>query len=282
MSIQVKNLFYVYSKKTPNEFEALKDVSLEIKEHSFTALVGETGSGKSTFVQHLNGLMWPQKGIVTVDDFVLDSSKKKSKKIKDLRKHVGLVFQFPEYQLFEETVEKDVAFGPKNFGVKDKEALEIAHKALLSVGIKEEYFTRSPFELSGGERRRVAIAGILALNPDILVLDEPSVGLDPVGQDEIMSLVKKMHEDGKTIIMVTHDMDIVLEYAEDVIVFKDGEVVFSGTPQELFSENREDYCIEIPVLYQFVQSLNQRGMNIPIEKIHNVDDLVEILSENKK
>ena len=277
MSIKVDNLFYTYSKKTPFESEALHDISLEIKEGSFTALIGQTGSGKSTLVQHLNGLIWPQEGKIEVDEFILDSKKKKHKKIKDLRKHVGVVFQFPEYQLFEDTVEKDVAFGPKNFGFKDKEALDLAHQALLSVGIKEEYFTRSPFELSGGERRRVAIAGILALNPDILVLDEPTAGLDPVGCLQIMSLVQKMHRDGKTIIIVTHDMDLVMKYASDVIILKDGGVAFKGTPKELFKESREELSIEIPQLYQFIALLKEKGIEIDADKVHDINDLVDIL-----
>lgn len=277
MPIQVDNLFYTYSIKTPNEYEAIKDISFHIDDHSFIAIVGETGSGKSTLIQHLNGLIYPQKGIVQVNDFVLDSSKKKIKTLKQLRKHVGVVFQFPEYQLFEETIEKDVAFGPKNFGIKEEVALKIAHKALLEVGIKEDYFTRSPFELSGGERRRVAIAGILALDPQILVLDEPTAGLDPKGQEVIMSLIQKMHENGKTIIIVTHDMDLVFKYAEKVLLLKDGKLIFSGTPIELFKENGVDSAIEIPLLYQFLKMLEEKGFNVPFDSIKSVDDLVTYL-----
>ena len=187
MSIKVSNLFYTYAKKTPNEHLALNDVSLEIKQGDFVSIVGHTGSGKSTLVQHLNGLLVADSGLIEIDDFTVYPYKqrRKNKKLHSLRKHVGVVFQFPEYQLFEETIVKDVAFGPKNFKVKEKEATEIAKKALLSVGIPETYFERSPFELSGGERRRVAIAGIFALEPDIVILDEPTSSLDPLSESEI-------------------------------------------------------------------------------------------------
>lgn len=170
-----------------------------------------------------------------------------------------------------------MAFGPKNFGIKEEVALKIAHKALLEVGIKEDYFTRSPFELSGGERRRVAIAGILALDPQILVLDEPTAGLDPKGQEVIMSLIQKMHENGKTIIIVTHDMDLVFKYAEKVLLLKDGKLIFSGTPIELFKENGVDSAIEIPLLYQFLKMLEEKGFNVPFDSIKSVDDLVTYL-----
>ena len=212
MPIKVDNLFYTYLPKTPNQTIALKGISFNIPDHSFVAFLGQTGSGKSTLMQNINALLVPQSGSIEVDEFKVAPNKRKNKNIKQLRKHVGLVFQFPEYQLFVETVEKDVAFGPKNFGDKNEEALKKAHDALISVGLNEKYFKRSPFELSGGERRRVAIAGILAINPDILILDEPTAGLDANGADAIMSLVKKMHENGKTIILVTHDMELVMKY----------------------------------------------------------------------
>ena len=284
MSIKVSNLFYTYAKKTPNEHLALNDVSLEIKQGDFVSIVGHTGSGKSTLVQHLNGLLVADSGLIEIDDFTVYPYKqrRKNKKLHSLRKHVGVVFQFPEYQLFEETIVKDVAFGPKNFKVKEKEATEIAKKALLSVGIPETYFERSPFELSGGERRRVAIAGIFALEPDIVILDEPTAGLDPKGQKEIMNLLVKMNQEGKTIILVTHDMDLVLRYTNHVFVLKDKELVFSGTPIELFSHNREDLSIEIPPLFTFARMLKKKGLDININDIRNVDDLFEQIQKEKK
>ena len=273
MAIKVNDLFYVYNPKSPNASKALNGVSLTIEENSFVAFVGETGSGKSTLIQNLNALLLPSKGSIEVDDFTINS--KKNKNIKQLRKHVGLVFQFPEYQLFEETVEDDVAFGVKNFGIKGEEALDKAHKALESVGLDKSYFKRSPFELSGGEKRRVAIAGILAIEPDILVLDEPTAGLDPKGVAEIMSLVSQMHRNGKTIILVTHDMDIVLKYCQKVFVLKKGQLAFEGSPNQLFALDNEELSIEVPSLYQIARKLNDKGMNFDIENIRSVDDFVK-------
>ena len=191
-----------------DDFHALKNINVEIEKGSFTAIVGHTGSGKSTMVQHINGLVTPTSGEVVVEDFVL-SSKSKVKHIKNLRKMAGMVFQFPEYQLFEDTVESDVAFGPLNFGVKKEDAIKIAHECLEKVGIPSDYYKKSPFELSDGEKRRVSIAGILALNPKILVLDEPTAGLDPKGAENILNLFKKLNDDGITIVLVSHDMNIV-------------------------------------------------------------------------
>ena len=282
MAVEVKNLFYIYGKKTPYQQTALDDVSLTIPTGSFVGLIGRTGSGKSTLVQNLNALLIPTQGEIIVDEFHIGNKKRKNKKIKQLRKHLSLVFQFPEYQLFEETVEKDVAFGLMNFGYKQNEAIELAHKALLSVGLDEKYFKRSPFELSGGERRRVAIAGILAINPDILVLDEPTAGLDVKGSKDIMSLVKQMHEDGKTIIMVTHDMDLVLRYTEQCFVLKDGKVTFSGSTNQLFDTINDDSAIEIPPLFKLAKKLKDRGAPINIENIKNTEDLIKQVNSWRK
>ena len=275
MAIKVSDLFYIYNPKSPNRTEALNGVSLTIEDNSFVAFVGETGSGKSTLIQNLNALLLPSQGQVEVDDFIITPKKNKNKNIKQLRKHIGLVFQFPEYQLFEETVEEDVAFGVKNFGIKGEEALDKAHKALLSVGLDESYFKRSPFELSGGEKRRVAIAGILAIEPDILVLDEPTAGLDPKGVNEIMSLVSQMHRDGKTIILVTHDMDIVLKYCQKVFVLNKGQLAFEGNPNQLFALNNEELSIEVPALYELARKLKDKGLKLDIENIHSIDDFVK-------
>ena len=226
MSIKIKNVSFSYLTKTPNQVEALDNVSFEIKDHSITALIGHTGSGKSTLIQLLNALMIPSSGEIEVDDFLITNNRRKNKKIKELRQHIAAIFQFPEYQLFEETVEKDVAFGLKNYGVKEPIAIQKAHEALKEVGLDESFYKRSPFELSGGEKRRVAIAGILILNPNILVLDEPTAGLDPQGTKIVLQLIEKLHKAGKTIILVTHDMDIVLNYATDVVVLKNGKLAF--------------------------------------------------------
>ena len=282
--IKFENVSFIYSKNTPFKHEALHDVSLEIKDKSFTCLVGKTGCGKSTLIQHLNGLLVPEEGKVIIDDFVVSKKcKERTRKLTPLRKHVGVVFQFSEYQLFEETVEKDVAFGPTNFGVKKDEALKIAHEALKTVGIKEEYFKKSPFDLSGGEKRRVSIAGILALKPDILVLDEPTAGLDPIGAKEMLSLFRKLNkEQGVTIILVTHDMNIVFEYADDVIVMDEGKVIKQCEPKELFLEEVEQYSLETPILAKIVKKLVDKGYKLDLSKIHNMDTLIdEIKGANK-
>ncbi len=281
MQIKIMNLSYTYLAKTPNEVEALHDVSLEMPEGKITSIIGHTGSGKSTLIQTLNGLLIPTSGEVHVGDFVVTNKKKKNKKIKELRKSLAIVFQFPEYQLFEETVEKDVAFGLKNYGVKEPEAIELAHKALEEVGIDKSFYKRSPFELSGGEKRRVAIAGIIALNPDILVLDEPTAGLDPRGSKIILNLIKKFNKEGKTIILVTHDMNIVLNYSDHVIVMNDGKVAFEGTPSTLFNGDISQYSIDVPELFKFVKILEDKGMKLDISNIRTIDDLINQLKEKR-
>ena len=280
MPIKIDNLFHTYYKKTPNEIHALKGVTLNIEDHSYLALVGETGSGKSTLVQHLNGLIIPDSGEIRVNDFVVTSNKRKNKKLNMLRKHVGLIFQFPEYQLFEETVLKDVAFGPSNFGYKKDEAIQKAKDALTLVGLGESYYERSPFELSGGERRKVAIAGILAIDPEVLVLDEPTAGLDYQAQDDVMNLVNSLYQKGKTIILVTHDMNLVYRYASRVCVLKDGNISFDGTPEELFKYN--DETLELPRLFRLITKLNAKGFNIPTDKIHSVEELAKYLVGDKR
>jgi len=279
MPIKYENVSFTYNAKTPFSYEALSDVSLDIIDGSFTAIVGKTGCGKSTLIQQLNGLLVPTSGEVIINDYVVAKSRKRrTKKIKELRKLVGLVFQFPEYQLFEETVEKDVAFGPKNFGASNEKALKSAHEALRLVGLDESFYKRSPFDLSGGERRRVAIAGILALNPNILVLDEPTAGLDPRGAREMMALFKGLHDNGTTVILVTHDMNIVLEYSDTVIVMEDGEVREITTPLELFNKENDRYSLETPLLYKFVKSLSDKGMALDIRMIKDIDSLAAAIA----
>ncbi len=276
--IKFENVFYTYSPNSPFEYEALNDINLEIKKGSFTCIVGKTGCGKSTLIQEMNGLLFPSKGKVIVDEFVVSSKRKeRSKKLQKLRKKVGVVFQFSEYQLFEESVEEDVAFGPLNFGEKKEEALKIAHEALKKVGIKEDYYKKSPFELSGGEKRRVSIAGILALDPEVLVLDEPTAGLDPIGAQEMLSLFKKINEEGKTIVLVTHDMNIVFKYASDVIVMDDGKIKKVVKPEELFKEDVEQYSLETPELAKVVHKLLNKGYKLNLSKIVDINSLIEEL-----
>ena len=272
MPIKVNNISHSYYKKTPNEVLALNNVSLNIEDGSFVALVGETGSGKSTLVQHLNALILPDSGNIEVNEFTIGPNKRKNKKLHDLRKHIGLIFQFPEYQLFEETVLKDVAFGPRNFGLKEEEAKQKAKEALALVHLDESYYERTPFELSGGERRKVAIAGILALDPDVLVLDEPTAGLDYQASKDVLDLVKDLNSKGKTIILVTHDMDIVYRYASRAIFLKNGQIEFDGEPVDLFA--RKEDTLDLPFLFDLATKLNDRGYNIPLNRIRSIKDVL--------
>ena len=277
MSITCKNLSHIYGEKTHFEYYALKNVNLDIQEGSFTAIIGQTGSGKSTFIQHINALLLPTDGQITIDKYTI-SSKEKPEKLKQLRKKSGLVFQFPEYQLFEETIEKDIIFGPMNFGTSEEEAKEIAKKVIKMVGLDETYLQKSPFDLSGGQKRRIAIAGILAMDPDILVLDEPTAGLDPQGIREMMDLFKSIHQLGKTVILVTHDMNHVLEYCNEVIVMNEGCVERKGKVKDVFKDS--DYLlnlgIDLPLITNMVIDLNKKGFQLDTS-INNIDDLVEAL-----
>lgn len=284
MSIIFKHLNYTYSPNTPLSYSALKDINLEIEDNSFTMLVGHTGSGKSTLAQQINALLVPTSGEVNVNGIVVDSNIKKLKNIKELRKGVGLVFQFPEYQLFEETILKDVSFGPKNFGTPEDKAIELAKEALELVGIGSELYDRSPFELSGGQKRRVAIAGIITLKPKVLILDEPTAGLDPQGSREMMKLFNKIHDLGTTIIMITHDMDNVIRYASDVIVLSKGEVIKKAKPYELFSNEQlfNSLSIEEPLVMKMAKTLNQKGYHIKLELVKDIDTLVEQIAKEKK
>ncbi len=282
MSVKIENLTHVYSPKTPSAFTALKNINLEFDDHVFIAIVGETGSGKSTLIQHLNGLLIPTEGCVYIKDYAIGNKKRKNKNLRELRRQVGLVFQFPEYQLFESTVEKDAMVGPKNFKMKDEDAKRAAHEALDAVGIGPEFYSRSPFDLSGGEKRRVAIAGILAMKPDILVLDEPVAGLDPAGVTDIMNLLVKLYNEGTSIILVTHDMDLVLEFASQVYALHNGELIYEGTPRNLFSSITEDMALEIPTIYTMINRLNERGYHLESENITNISELVAAIVKEKE
>jgi energy-coupling factor transport system ATP-binding protein len=283
MPIDFSNVTFIYNPKSPFQYEALKDVNLHLNEGRFIALVGRTGSGKSTLVSHINALLHPSQGKVTVLDFVNAASKKeRSRDVKGLRKRVGLVFQFPEYQLFEETVEKDVAFGPKNFGMKNEEAIVAAHEALLKVGLDASFYERSPFELSGGEKRKVAIAGILVCHPEILIVDEPTAGLDPQAAEETMSLFEKIHQEGTTILLVTHDMNLVAEYADEVVVMEEGKVAKQCAPSELFGEDLSSYSLENPHIFNFALAMRKRGYSIDPSHLRSVKDLAAALAERRK
>ena len=262
MGIILDNVSYTYQEGTPFASAALSDVSLTINDGSYTAIIGHTGSGKSTILQLLNGLLVPTKGSVRVFDTLITSTSI-NKQIRQIRKQVGLVFQFAENQIFEETVLKDVAFGPQNFGVSVEEAEAIAREKLDLVGIDESLFERSPFELSGGQMRRVAIAGILAMEPSILVLDEPTAGLDPIGRKELMTLFEKLHQDGITIVLVTHLMDDVAEFADQVYVMEKGRLVKSGAPSLVFQnlEFMENIQLGVPKITRFAQRLADRGVS---------------------
>ena len=276
MSIAFKNVSYIYNEKSPLEYVALKDIDLNIEKGSFTALIGHTGSGKSTLVQHINALLLPSSGEVVIDDLTIQSKNKIN--LKSLRKKAGMVFQFPEYQLFEETILKDIIFGPMNFGVSEEEAIKIAKKCMLQVGLDLSLLEDSPFELSGGQKRRVAIAGILAIEPDILVLDEPTAGLDPQGAKDMMQLFDSIHKSGTTVIMVTHDMNNVLEYCDNAIVMNEGRVEKYCTVSELFSqpEYLNKMSIDLPTVTNFILELNKNGFNID-PNIKTVDELIEVL-----
>ena len=297
MSIKVNNVSYLYNKKENLDKAALKEISLTINDKDFVTIVGKTGSGKSTLVQTFNALILPTFGYNEIEEFYITEDKKlkkellknkdktirkENKRYSKLKKKVGMVFQFPEYQLFSETVLKDVMFGPKNFGFSEEEAKERAIKALQDVGIPESYFDKSPFELSGGEKRRVAIAGIIASEPDILILDEPTAGLDPKGKKEILELIAAYHKTGKTVIVVTHDMDIVLEYSEKVIVLNNGKLIDILSPNELFKkENLEELSLEMPNLIKFKNQLKYWGFAGFLENINDFDSLIEAIVKVK-
>lgn len=267
MSIEIKDLEHIYNPGTPFERKALKGITLSIPEGKVTAIIGQTGSGKSTLVQHLNGLLLPSAGTLDVAGFHIQPLLK-LKDIKQLRKEVGLVFQFPEYQLFEETIEKDIAFGPKNFGTPENEAFALVKKVLPMVGLDESYLERSPFELSGGQKRRVAIAGILILDPQILVLDEPTAGLDPQGAKEMMELFMDLNrKQNKTILLVTHDMDHVLNYCDHVIILSHGKVKQESDVREFFEhpEWMLKTGINPPAIIRLKMQLREKGFDIPNE-----------------
>ena len=263
MSIKIENLTHIYMPKSPFEKVALDNVSLEIKDGEFVALIGHTGSGKSTLIQHFNGLLEATSGKIIVDG--IDITDKNTKLI-DIRKKVGLVFQYPEYQLFEETIAKDIAFGPRNLGLSEEEINKRVIESMEMVGLDyETYKDRSPFDLSGGQKRRVAIAGVVAMKPTTLILDEPTAGLDPKGRDDILDQIKKLHKDyNMTIIIVSHSMEDVANMAERIIVMNHGKVALQGTPSEVFKQVDllEKIGLGVPQVTYLIRALREKGFNI--------------------
>lgn len=280
MGINFQNVDFKYSKKA--SYKQLDQVSLNINEKDeFVMIVGHTGSGKSTLVQHMNGLLLATSGRVEV--FNINVIRSKKIKLKPVE-HVGLVFQFPEYQIFESTVLEDIMFGPKNFGKSKEEAKQLAIQAAHRIGINDEILERSPFTLSGGQMRRVAIAGAMAINPDILILDEPTVGLDPKGKDELMNLLVHMHnETHKTIIMISHDMDIVASYAKRILVMDQGKLIYDGDKEGLFADEEflRQHNLDLPVISTIAKGLKAKGFiqydQLPLTK----DELYDIIVGGK-
>ena len=270
--IRVENLTHTYGENTPFCRSAVKDVNMEIMEGEFLGVIGHTGSGKSTLIQHLNGLLRPTSGRILLGERDIW---REPKKIRAVRFRVGLVFQYPEYQLFEETVYKDVAFGPKNMGLDEKEIDRRVRAALAFSGLGEELLEKSPFDLSGGQKRRVAIAGVIAMEPEVLILDEPSAGLDPAGRRSLLENIRAYHrEKGTTVVMVSHSMDEVAENVDRIVVLANAGVVMSGTPHEVFSRARElmDVGLNVPQVTQVAMELKRQGVDID-PAVYTVADL---------
>lgn len=280
MPIAFDQVTHTYSAGTPYEYQALKGIDLTITEGKMTAIIGQTGSGKSTLVQHLNALLLPDTGTITILNRTIKGGEK-PKNLKSLRGDVGLVFQFPEYQLFEETVLKDVSFGPKNFGCDENEAVRRAKEALSLTGLGEEFYEKSPLELSGGQKRRVAIAGILAMDPKVLVLDEPTAGLDPEGTNVMMSLFSRLnHEFHKTVLMVTHDMENVFRYCDEVVVMADGRVQVHMDAREFFKDTKRCAQLDIlpPAVIQMKDMLKEKGFVIG-DDVQDIKTLADVIAK---
>lgn len=275
MSIKIENLRYVYMPGSPFEKVALDDVSLTIEDGEFVALIGHTGSGKSTLIQHINGLLKPTSGKIFVNGIDITS---KDVKLSEIRKTVGLVFQYPEYQLFEETIEKDIAFGPKNLGLSDDDINKRVIKAMNMVGLNyDTYKDKSPFDLSGGQKRRVAIAGVVAMEPKVLILDEPTAGLDPKGRDEILEKIKELREEyNMTIILVSHSMEDVAKLATRVLVMHKAKCILDGAPSEIFKEvdTLERVGLAVPQVTYLIKELRKKGFNIS-EDIFTIEEAKE-------
>ncbi|SKA82366.1 energy-coupling factor transport system ATP-binding protein [Clostridium sp. USBA 49] len=263
MSINIENITHIYMKGSPFEKKALDNVSIKINDGEFIALIGHTGSGKSTLIQHINGLLKPDNGKIFIDDIDITS---KNIKLSEIRKKVGLVFQYPEYQLFEETIEKDIAFGPKNLGLSEEEINNRVKRAMNMVGLDyETYKNKSPFDLSGGQKRRVAIAGVVAMEPNVLILDEPTAGLDPKGRDDILNQVKLLHKEYKmTVILVSHSMEDVAKVADRILVMHKGKCILDGKPEKIFKEidTLESVGLAVPQVTYLMKALKEKGFDI--------------------
>ena len=278
MSIKIKGLNYIYAAGTPFEKAALKDINLEIADGEFAGIIGHTGSGKSTLIQHINGLIRPTSGEIEVDGRKISGQ---SSSLNTLCREVGLVFQYPEHQLFELTVAKDIAFGPRNLGLPLEEVEQRVKEAAALVGLKEKYMEKSPFELSGGQKRRVAIAGVLAMRPKILILDEPTAGLDPKGRNSILRQIRQLHrQTGATVLLVSHSMEDVAEYVDRVIAMNDGRIVLDGTPREVFSQRDTLLSIglAVPQITELAYHLRERGFTLPTAVI-TLEEALPLIEE---
>lgn len=285
MQISLKNVSYTYNYKTPYAREVLKDINLNVEEGSYTVIIGKTGSGKSTLIEHINGLLLPTRGEVLVNNVLINNPKSKkekrelAKKLKVLRQDVAVLFQFSEQQLFETSVLKDIIFAPLNYGISEEKAISKAKELIKLVGLDESYLDKSPFELSGGEMRKVALCGVLALEPKVLILDEPTVALDYKSREEIMTMVKKLKDElNMTIVLISHNMNYVLEYADKVFVLKNGKINFEGTVEELFTDETllKENSLEQPELLKFYNKLQENNIKLDIFP-RKYEDLIDAL-----
>lgn len=275
MQIKFHDVSFIYNLKTPFQTVALKNVNLNFDTSKIIAIVGKTGSGKSTLIQMINQLLEPNSGEVIIDDYInRPKAHHRYKEVLDLRKKIGFLFQFSENQLFEDTVLKDVSFAVKNFYPKEKDYERLAKEALKIVGVSEELYNRSPLDLSGGEKKRVAIAGVIAYRPKLLILDEPTTGLDAKGKEDMINLFKEIHKRGVAIVMVTHDMDTVLDFADQMIVMDDGGVVTIGEPRNILQKDVSQYNLDTPNIYKVALKLNARGYHLNLNNIKDIDSLV--------
>lgn len=285
MQISLKNVSYTYNYKTPYAREVLKDINLNVEEGSYTVIIGKTGSGKSTLIEHINGLLLPTYGEVLVNNVLITNPKSKkekrelAKKLKVLRQDVAVLFQFSEQQLFETSVLKDIIFAPLNYGISEERAISKAKELIKLVGLDESYLDKSPFELSGGEMRKVALCGVLALEPKVLILDEPTVALDYKSREEIMTMVKKLKDElNMTIVLISHNMNYVLEYADKVFVLKNGKINFEGTVEELFADEKllKENSLEQPELLKFCNNLQENNIKLDVFP-RKYEDLIDAL-----